>query len=289
MAIPSFGLRSAAFFSAVTVLLLVLHEPARAQINDKLPTELDKVKVTQNLDAQIPLDLEFLDSKGKKVALKDLFDGRLPTILTMNYSDCPMLCSMQLNTMLDAIEKMPWSIGKEYQIVTVSIDPTETTDRAQQTKQKYLLSYGREGAGGGWHFLTSRKEENIKKLADTVGFGYVYLPETKQYAHPTPLIICTPTGRVSRYLDMKQYDPQTIKFSLLEAGEGKVGTFADQFFLSCFHYDPDKGRYAPQAMFFMQIGAGATVLVMGVVLFRRWRRDARKGMQSSPLPLGEGK
>ncbi|MCC6124864.1 MAG: SCO family protein [Pirellulales bacterium] len=249
---------------------------ARAQINDKLPPELEKVKVTQNLKAQIPLDLEFLDSKGKKVALKELFDDRLPTILTMNYSACPMLCSRQLNTMLDAIKKMPWSIGKEYQIVTVSIDPTETTDRAQQTKQKYLQDYGREGAGGGWHFLTSRKEQNIEKLAETVGFGYAYDPKTKQYAHPTPLIVCTPTGRVSRYLDMKQYDPQTIKFSLLEAGEGKVGTFADQFFLSCFHYDPEKGRYAPQAIFFMQLGGGISVVILGSVLFRYWIRDAKQ-------------
>jgi protein SCO1 len=151
-----------------------------------------------------------------------------------------------------------------------------------------LQRYHREGSESGWHFLTSRKEENIKKLADTVGFGYTYVPATKQYAHPTPLIFCTPSGRVSRYLDIKQYDPQTIKFSLMEAGEGKVGTITDQIFLSCFHYDPSTGRYAPQAMLFMQIGAGAVVLALGVVLIRRWSRDARKAKQQSLPPAVAG-
>ena len=257
-----------------------------AQINDKLPTELAKVRVDQNIDAQIPLDLEFTDSRGKAMTLGEIFDGKKPTLLTMNYSDCPMLCSLQLNALLDALKSMKWSIGEEYQIVTVSIDPLETCERSQLTREKYLRLYGRPVAEQGWRFLTSRKEEAIKKLAATVGFVYVYVPETRQYAHPTPLMICTPEGRVSRYLDMKQYDPQTIKFSLLEAGEGKIGTAADQFFLSCFHYDPAKGRYAPQAMLFMQIGGGLTVLLFGGVLIRRWMRDARKKKELSH-PAGE--
>jgi protein SCO1/2 len=266
------------------IIILVTSRSTFAQVNDKTPSELEEVKVTQNLNAQIPLDLEFTESNGRKVELNKLFDGRLPTILTMNYSDCPMLCSMQLNAMLGAIENMPWTIGKEFQIVTVGIDPSETIERSQLTKQKYLRLYGREGAVEGWHFLTSRKEEDIKKLAKTVGFGYVYVPETKQYAHPTPLMICTPDGRVSRYLDMSQYDPQTIKFSLLEASEGKTGSYADQFFLSCFHYDAERGRYAPKAMVFMQLGGGLTVFVVGAVLIRRWMRDASR--RKSTLPQG---
>ena len=267
----------------------ILSQFVIAQINDKLPPEMAKVYVKQNIDAQIPLDLEFTDSRGKAVTLKEIFDGRLPILLTMNYSDCPMLCSLQLNTMLDALKNMKWNIGTEFQIVTVSIDPLETPERSQLTKEKYLRLYGRPVAENGWHFLTCRKEATIKKLAATVGFGYIYVPETRQYAHPTPLMICTPEGRVSRYLDMKQYDPQTIKFSLLEAGAGKVGTAADQFFLSCFHYDPERGRYAPQAMLFMQIGGGLTALMFGGVLFRFWIRDAKKRktqQQTASPPTG---
>jgi protein SCO1 len=270
--------RHSCLTSLVVILTACLFapRPASAQLNDAPPTEMTKVAVTQHVGVQIPLDLEFTDSRGRKTTLKEIFDGRLPTILTMNYSDCPMLCSLQLNTMLDALKNMKWDIGKEFQIVTVSIDPLETVERAQLTKQKYLRLYDRPVEENGWHFLTSRKEANIKKLADTIGFGYVYLPEKKQYAHPTPLMVCTPDGRLSRYLDMRQYDPQTIKFSLMEASDGKTGTFADQFFLSCFHYDESKGRYAPQAMVFMQVGGGLTALVLGIVLLRYWIRDARK-------------
>jgi protein SCO1/2 len=278
------GLRRFGMILSCLGLFFIGKAPIYAQINDGKPEEMEKVKVTQNLNAQIPLDLEFTDSNGKKVALKEFFDGRLPTILTMNYSDCPMLCSLQLNTMLDALQNMPWTIGKEFQIVTVIIDPTETVERSQLTKQKYLKIYNRDSAASGWHFLTTRKEDNIKKLADTVGFGYVYVPKTKQYAHPTPLMICTPTGKMSRYLDLKQYDPQTIKYSLLEASEGKVGTFSDQFFLSCFHYDPSTGRYGPSAMLFMQIGGAVSVLILGAFLVRRWMKDARK--RNASLPEG---
>jgi protein SCO1 len=276
MVLSAFRLRTILILIFLAGCFAFAPQFASAQINDKPPPEMAKVYVKQNIDAQIPLDLEFTDSRGKAVVLKDIFDGRRPTLLTMNYSDCPMLCSLQLNTLLDALKNMKWAIGEEFQIVTVSIDPLETCERSQLTKEKYLRLYGRPVAEQGWHFLTCHKVATIKKLAATVGFGYVYVPETRQYAHPTPLMICTPEGRVSRYLDMKQYDPQTIKYSLLEAGEGKVGTAADQFFLSCFHYDPARGRYAPQAMLYMQIGGGLSALVFGSVLIRYWIRDARK-------------
>jgi protein SCO1/2 len=277
------------FFRAVLFSALICLFPTVtiAQINDKLPEELNQVYVKQHIDAQIPLDLEFTDSRGKPVALKEIFDGRKPILLTMNYSDCPMLCSLQLNTMLDALKNMKWTVGEQFEIVTVSIDPLETAERSQLTKEKYLRLYDRPVAENGWHFLTSRKESTIKKLAETVGFGYVYLPETRQYAHPTPLMVCTPAGRVSRYLDMKQYDAQTVKFSLMEASEGKLGTAADQFFLSCFHYDPESGRYAPQAMLFMQIGGCLSALILVAVLLRYWIRDAKKGktpMQAAAKP-----
>lgn len=273
---PASGI-SFAIFIWLVVLIFLPSANLCGQINDKPPAEISKVKVTQNVDAQIPLDMEFIDSRGERLTLGKIFNGRVPILLTMNYSDCPMLCSLQLNTLLDAIKKMPWDLGKEYEIVTVCIDPLETPERSELTKQKYLRLYGRAGCEKGWHFLTTSKEASIKKLAETVGFGYTYVPETRQYAHPTPLMICTPSGKVSRYLDMKQYDPQTIRFSLLEASEGKIGTATDQFFLSCFHYDAEKGRYAPAAMRLMQIGAGLTVLVVGGFLISRWIREARKG------------
>jgi len=163
-----------------------------AQTNENPPKELEGVGITQHLDAQIPLDLEFTDSGGRKITLGQLFNGKLPTILTMNYSDCPMLCSLQLNGLIDAIKPMNWTLGVEYQIITVSIDPLESPERAQLAKQQYLEQYGRTGVAAGWHFLTSQKTERIKQLADCIGFGYKYLPDKRQFVHPALLTICTP-------------------------------------------------------------------------------------------------
>jgi protein SCO1 len=247
-----------------------------ATTGQPIPKELEGVGITQNLDAQIPLDLEFLDSTGKPVTLGQLINGKLPTIITMNYSDCPMLCSLQLNGLIDAIKSMTWQLGRDYQIITVSIDPLESPERAQLTKQKYLEAYGRMGSANGWLFLTSRKAEQIKKLADCIGFGYKYLPEKKQYIHPALLTICTPEGRVSKYFSGIKYNPRDLRLALFEAGEGKVGSAVDQVLMYCFHYDPESGTYSWAAMRFMRIGGVLTLIFLGAMLAIFWMRERRK-------------
>jgi protein SCO1/2 len=253
-----------------------------AQNKDKLPIGAEGVGITQNLDAQIPLDLEFTDSSGKKVTLGQLFDGKLPTILTMNYSDCPMLCSLQLNGLIDAVKPMTWRLGEEYQIITVSIDPLESPERAQLTKQKYLEMYGRVGSSSGWLFLTSQKQERIKKLADCIGFGYKYLPDKKQFVHPALLTICTPSGRVSRYFSGIKYSPRDLRLALYEAGEGKVGSAVDQVLMLCFHYDPESGTYSWAAIRLMRIGGVLTLIILGGTLSFFWIRELRKAKRSIP-------
>jgi protein SCO1 len=266
---------SLAFWTAHTGRVL-------AQTKDSLPKGLEGVTITQNLDAQIPLDLEFTDSSGKKVILGQLFDGKLPTILTMNYSDCPMLCSLQLNGLIDAIKPMNWTLGKEYQIITVSIDPLESPERAQLTKQKYLEMYGRVGSSSGWIFLTSQKQERIKKLADCIGFGYKYLPDKRQFVHPALLTICTPGGRVSRYFSGVKYNPRDLRLALYEAGEGKVGSAVDQVLMLCFHYDPESGTYSWAAIRLMRIGGVLTLIILGGTLSMFWIREFRKAKRLQP-------
>ena len=244
---------------------------------EPLPKELLDVGIVEHRDAQVPLDLKFTAADGRTIALADVFDGTRPVILTMNYSNCPMLCSLQLNGLVDAIRKMPWQLGDQYRILTVSIDPAETSQRAKLTEQKYLKAYGRPMQPEGWTFVVNRDESKIKQVADTVGFGYTFLPETKEYAHTAALMICTPDGRVSKYLYGVDYDPQTLRFSLLEAAEGKVGTPTEQFFLYCFHYDPEKGRYGPAAFRIMQVGGVLMLVVLGGVLSVFWMRERRKG------------
>jgi protein SCO1/2 len=257
------------------VVLALIAAPAWAQRNDGLPKELEGVGVTEHRGDQVPLDLEFTASDGRQVTLAEYFDGTRPVVLTMNYSNCPKLCSIQLNALVDAMRNMPWDLGDQYQVLTVSIDPLETPERAQLTRQSYLQQYGREGGAAGWHFAVGR-EENIKRLAEVVGFGYVYLPDSKQYVHAAVLIVCMPDGRISRYIYKVDYDPQTLRLSLAEAGEGKVGSPMDQILLFCFHYDSASGRYGPAAFNLMRVAGGVTVLVLGGLLSVYWLREKRR-------------
>jgi protein SCO1/2 len=241
---------------------------------------LNDVGIEEQRGGQIPLDLPFIDSSGQAVVLHDLFDGTRPVLLTLNYSNCPMLCSLQLDGLFTGLQEMPWALGENFQMVTVSIDPLETPQRAQLTKQKYLKLYGRATAANGWRVLTG-KEEHIQRLADAVGFHFQYVPATREYAHAAAAIILTPDGRVSRYLYGVEYDPQTIRLSLVEAGEGKIGSAVDQVLLFCFHYDETKGRYGPAAAALMRTGAALTVLCLGCMLFAFWRRGPAQGSGTS--------
>ena len=276
LGVPPSAFRLPPFQSFVPLLLwLVLAAPALAVRTEPLPPQLTDVGITELPGARLPLEFPFVDSDGHKTTLGEFFDGVHPVILTMNYSDCPMLCSLQLNGLVDALKVMPWNLGNEYHVVTVSIDPLETPMRAALTKEKYLKLYNRPGSAAGWHFLTGR-EENIKKLAATVGFRYKYIPEKRQFAHAAALILCTPDGRVSRYFGGVVYNPQTLRLSLVEASSGKIGSAIDQFFLTCFHYDEKAGRYGPFALGIMRIGGVLTLLVLGAVLSVYWLRESRR-------------
>jgi protein SCO1/2 len=243
-----------------------------AQRMEAPPEDLLEVGVTERLNQQLPLDLEFVDSSGRTVKLGEYFDGQRPVVLTLNYSNCPMLCSMQLDGLFDGLKKMKWELGQEYTMVTVSIDPNEPTERAAMTRDKYLRHYGRAGAGAGYACLVG-ENKNIRALADAVGFGYRYVPESGEYSHAAVTMICTPDGRLSRYLYGVEYDQQTLRMSLLEAAEGKIGSPMEQLMLFCFQYDSSSGRYGPAAVKLMKLGAGAMVLVVGGVLFMFWRRE----------------
>jgi len=252
---------------------------SEAQLAEQVPAALEDVGITEHLDAKLPLDLEFRDENGDVVTLGSYFDDDRPVILTLNYYKCPMLCGLMLNGLVDGLTSMGWSPGDEFEIVTVSINPLETPELAAAKKQNYLKLLDRPTAAEGWHFLTGRELE-IKRLAETVGFGYSYDPETQNYAHAAALMVCTPDGRVARYLYGIEYPAQKLKFALLEAAEGTVGSTLDQLILYCYHYDPTNRRYSPVAMNIMRVGGGATALILGISLgafwFREWRRKQKK-------------
>jgi protein SCO1/2 len=239
---------------------------------------LRKVAFGQNLDAQLPLDTALRDESGRDVRLGDFF-GTRPVVLLFVYYECPMLCTLELNGLVRNLRALSMTAGKEFEIVTVSIDPTETPALARAKKAGYLKRYGRPGAEAGWHFLTGDGPE-VRRLADTVGFQYVYDPRSKQYAHPAGLVVATPQGRLARYIYGVDFPANTLRWSLVEASSGKVGTPVDRVLLMCFHYDPTTGRYNFAVMTAVRALGVATVaglLTFMLVMHRRDRRNAAAG------------
>jgi protein SCO1/2 len=257
------------------VIALLVAMPAAAQRTEPLPADLEEIGVTQNLNAELPLDLEFVDEEGRTVTLGSYFDSDRPVLLSLVYYECPMLCTLVLDGMVRVMEEMDWVPGDQFEIVTVSIDPEETTKLANQKKDNYLRSYGKPEAAKGWHFLTG-EEDAIRELADTVGFRYRYLEENDEFAHPAVLFVLTPDGKVSRYLFGVQHDPQTLRLSLVEASEGGIGNPVDKFLLYCYRYDPAEGTYAPVAMQLMRVGGGVTIFLLGTVMLTLWLREAKQ-------------
>lgn len=248
---------------------------------EPLPQELEGVGIIEHLDGKIPLDLKFTDETGREVVLGDYFGKDRPVLLTLVYFSCPMLCTLVLNGMIDALRQVDMTPGKEFEIVTVSFDPTETATLAKFKKQNYLNEYGRPEAGPGWHFLVGGAAE-IRALTDAVGFGYKWNAEQQQYVHQAAIYVVTPDGRLSRYLYGVMFEPRTLKLSILEAGKGKIGSTLDAIVLYCFHYDANSGKYAPAAVRIMRAGGILTVLILGSVLSTLWARDRRRRRSSPP-------
>jgi protein SCO1 len=240
--------------------------------SNKLPDLLTDIGLDQQLDAQVPLDLQFRDEAGRDVRLGDYF-GKKPVILTLVYYECPMLCTQVLNGLTSALGVLSFTVGQEFDIVTVSFDPKETPELAAAKKAGYLDRYKREGAGRGWHFLTG-DERSIAALTKAVGFRYAYNASIDQYAHVSGIMVLTPEGRLSRYFYGIEYGPRDVRLALIEAADRRIGTPADQLLLYCFHYDPKSARYSFAIMRLVRTLGVATVLAMvgGIVILRRRER-----------------
>lgn len=236
---------------------------------------VENVGIDQKLDAQVPLDLEFVDEKGNKVRLGDLIHDK-PVILNLVYYRCPMLCTQVLNGTLRSCQGLKFQMGDEYEIVSVSIDPSDTPEMAAAKKKTYVASYRRPGAEEGWHFLTG-DQQSIDKLAKTVGYRYHYDQKSNQYAHGSAIMILTPKGRVSRYLYGIEYHPSDLRLSLVESSENKIGSPVDAFLLMCFHYDPATGKYGLIIHNVLRLLGIATMVVLGGFLWTMFRQERRRG------------
>jgi len=253
----------------------VLVEDGVVTHKDPLPKRLQGIDIEEHLDRPLPLGLQFQDTHGETVALSRYVNGQRPVIFTLNYSDCPMLCSLQLNGLVTALGKLDRRLGKDFEIVTVSLDPLETPARAAETEARYRGDLASPEGREGWHFLTGSKV-TIDALADALGIRYAYNEKRKEYVHPASLVLSTPSGHVSRYLYGIEYQPRTLSLSLVEAAQGKVGSSVDRLILYCFHYDATEGRYAPMAMNIMRVAGALTALGLATFLGSYWLRQFRR-------------
>ena len=219
----------------------------------------------------------FTDADGSSVRLGDLFDGKRPIVLIFAYHTCPMLCSLVLDATVNALAAIPWTVGNQFDLVSISIDPHDTRETASRKRDELLGRYPRaEGRSTGWHFLVG-DEANIRKVTEAVGFQFRYDARQKQFAHPAAIYIVSPAARIARYLYGIQFAPNDVRLGLLEAAESRTITTTERLLLFCYHYDPQDKRYALAALNLMRLGGIVTAIGLGgfIIIMRRRERPRR--------------
>ena len=247
---------------------------------------MQNVGFDQRLNEQVPLDLSVYSTikASRQVKLGEYF-GQKPVVLVLAYYRCPMLCTQVLNGLVQGLRETPFTAGKEFDVVTVSFDPNETTDMAAAKKRNYVHSYGKPESAHGWHFLTGDLQ-SISRLTHAVGFRYAYDAQSDQFAHAAGIVVLTPTGKVSRYFYDVHYSGRDLRLGLVEASHNQIGSPIDQVLLFCFHYDPTAGKYGANIMNFVRYGGVLTVvglvLMIGLLLAASALRPAGGDVQSRP-------
>lgn len=273
--------------AALGALLLLCASPARAQlIPDEMPPPVRGLEIANNLGKQVPLSLQFTTSEGRIVSLGTFFnrpassgkDRLKPVVIQMMYYRCSILCPTVLNKFTTAIQPIDFTVGKDFDVLIVSIDPRDTPSQAAVQQAAQVMAYNRPGGDivrDGWNFVTS-SPESARALAEALGFGYRYLPESGEYSHGAALFVLTPDGKVSRTLTGLNYPASDVRLALLEASGGRIGTVFDAFTLWCYHFDPSTGTYTLAAMRIMRAGSGITVALIAALLAVMWRHEHRK-------------
>ena len=239
--------------------------------DESRPIPLRDVEFDQKLDSQIPLDLSFSDERGVPVQLRQYLGGK-PIILNFVYYKCRDLCPLLLDGIVRALRAIRFDVGDEFEVLTVSIDPSDTAALAAAQKQDFIRRYGRAGSERGWHFLTG-EEAVIRKLAEAVGFHYSFDAKTGEFAHATGIVLLTPGGKASRYFYGIEFSPRDLRLGLVEAAEGKIGTPIDQLLLFCYHYDPVTGKYGPFVTNLVRMAGLITVITLGGFILWMLRRE----------------
>lgn len=252
---------------------------------EDMPGPLKKVGIEQHLGEPLPLDLPFVDERGHAVKLGDYF-GERPVVLVFVYYECPMLCPMVLGGIAKSLGVLKFDVGKEFDVVAVSVDPDETPVMAASSKRATVKRYGRSQTAGGWHFL-SGSEESIRRLTEIAGFGYAYIEETDEWAHASGMIVATPEGKLAQYFYGIDFAPRHVRLALVEASSNQIGSVVDQLLLYCFRYDPALGKYTAAITRILRVTAVLFCMGLGLFFWIMRRRDlAMARLHTSTVGVG---
>ncbi|MDR9417895.1 SCO family protein [Gracilimonas sp.] len=265
--------RFALFALSNLLAVLLISHTATAQLNREQPDALQDLGIDEKLGDTIPLDAKFATSEGDSVLLKDLLEEGKPVLLNPLYYECPMLCGLVLDGTINVIEDLAWKPGKEFIVISVSIDPDEKAELAAKTKDNYLSQMDATTKSG-WHFLTGNKSE-IDKVVEAVGFRYKEIEDTGEFAHSAAIILLSPEGKITRYLYGISYDEFNVRNALFESADGKIGSTLEKVVMYCYQYDADSGSYVPVALNIMKLGGLATLIFLGIFLGLFWLREKR--------------
>ncbi len=260
----------------IAFLLLTFSLVFGQRIRDDVQ-ELKKIGVDEHLGGYIPLDVPVITTSGDTVQLSTVFQTGKPVLFTLAYYDCPMLCSMVLDGVSQSINTLNWESRNRYQVITVSIDAGETPLQAKEKREAYINRAEDASLKYNWSFFTA-PQSTIDTLSRALGFQYYYVPETDEFAHPAVVFILSPEGKISRYLYGLNYEPKDLKFSLMEASDGKIGSTVEQLLLFCYHYDATENTYVLFARNIMRIGGVITMILLGGFLFIYWKKEKKLKM-----------
>ena len=269
----------------LTVCLTAAHARAQQQpglpgsmgftggiVASNVPPKMQHVTFSQRLGERLPLDARLKDEAGRDVTLGDYF-GHKPVVLAFVYYQCPMLCPLVMNGISSALKVVPFTPGKEFDVVLISFDPRDTPEAANAKKQAHLQHWAAPETADGWHFLTGTEPE-IKRVTAAAGFTYDWDEESQQFAHVSGVLVATPDGRLSRYFYGVEFSPKDLRLALVDSSQGKLGSVVEELLLYCFHYDPSSGKYGAAFMNILRLGGVLTVgLILGFVVLMRWRES----------------
>jgi protein SCO1 len=235
------------------------------------PDELKRIGYDQHIGQPISPALIFQESDKRSVALGDLFNNK-PTLLVLGYYHCPMLCTLINDGLIESLQELRFNVGRDFNVINVSIDPNETPAVAAAKRVEYLKRYGRPGAAKGWHFLTGN-EQTIAQLANEAGFRFQYDPASREYAHPSGFLVLTPSGKISRYFFGVNFDPKELRSAIIAASKSQNGSVIKDLILLCSHYNPITGKYGALVLNVVRGLSVVTVLLLAGWIFSMCRRE----------------